>query len=200
MTDYKYPFRSVGAVNNPCIETRKVEMRWGDWLSGKANKCHGVPQTQCLQLDAYSRRTQALIPSLEEGDGLKLQAENKQQAGNPSESKAEILLCATASPHPQPEILVMWVQEHSPVTAPPCNATQGPLCQPVVAALLWACSLQSHPMKRDGLSEIYFASLEQMISAPSKSDSSNHHQLLLLLHRDSVSDFLLQRPLKSALF
>lgn len=39
-----------------------------------------------------------------------------------------------------------------------------------------------------------------MISAPSISDSFNHHQLLLSLCSDSVSHLLLQRPLKSAVF
>lgn len=51
----------------------------------------------------------------------------------------------------------------------------------MVAVLLQTASLQSHPMKYDGLSEIYFASLDWLISAPSKSDSFNHHQLLLSL-------------------
>lgn len=66
-----------------------------------------------------------------------------------------------------------------------CNATQGLLCQPTVAVLLQTCSLQSHPMKYDGLSEIYFASLDWLISASSKCDSFNHHQLLLSLCSDS---------------
>lgn len=65
------------------------------------------------------------------------------------------------------------------------NAIQGLLCQPMVAVLLQTCSLQSHQMKYDGLAEIYFASLDWLISASSKSDSFNHHQLLLSLCRDS---------------
>lgn len=100
-------------------------------------------------------------------------------------SKAEILLCATASPQPQPEILLMCVCKNIRQSLHCCNATQGLLFQPMVAVLLQTASLQSHPMKYDGLSEIYFASLDWLISAPSKSDSFNHHQLLLSLCSDS---------------
>lgn len=71
-----------------------------------------------------------------------------------------MLLHATASPQPQPEILQMWVQERSSPAAPHCNTAQGLLLQPMVAASLQACSFQSHPMKHDGLGEIYFASLD----------------------------------------
>lgn len=54
--------------------------------SAKANKCHGVQQKPCFQHDTLTPERPG-ISSLEEGDGLKLQAEDKQRAGTPSEEQ-----------------------------------------------------------------------------------------------------------------
>lgn len=186
MPDYKYSFRTVGVVNNPCGSIIPQNV-------GSGNEEDVLTQPGKEMAVGFNRSCVSTIAP--EGHGLwahpwrkmvtwSCKKSTKSRQETLLRSKAETLLCALPPPSLSLQLyrcggksIHQWVQQ--------CRAAQGLLCQPSEPVLLQTCSLQSHPMKYDGLGEIYFASLDWLISASSKCDSFNHHQLLLSLCSDS---------------
>lgn len=152
---------------------------------GKASRCCGVQQKLYFQHETLLQKDMGcdLIP----GGRWSPEVANRAQIACRKPSWGARLKYCSVQLHPHSLSLKFYwcVCKNICQSLQCCNATQGLLCQPTVAVLLQTASLQSHPMKYDGLSEIYFASLDWLISAPSKSDSFNHHQLLLSLCSDS---------------